>query len=314
MRVHYAGAPRRAPGAGRRRGDCRARRRDRDRAQQSLRLDRARSSRSTRSALRSLRRRRVPCVAVSPLIGGRAVKGPRRPHAHATRRRQRRPGDGRERATRGLIDALVIDEADAPAPSCPAWKCATVWSRRRRHDVATPKLHGAGSLHAVLDAAGLGGRVRVAILGGTGSFWPNARRVRLARGGRGRGGDRLARRRARLRRRRSRASARSVDGRDERRCCRRRRPGRARRQGRGRSRHRATRSAVRLERRPFSRSRQRSPVSRLGGGPLPDPDRPLARRANPGSSSQGPVIAGLHSIAAANLERGAARRGRADLR
>jgi LPPG:FO 2-phospho-L-lactate transferase len=53
----------------------------------------------------------VPSVAVSPLIGGRAVKGP------ADRMFERLAGGtsaGRVAGCyRGLIDALVIDEADA---------------------------------------------------------------------------------------------------------------------------------------------------------------------------------------------------------
>src|SRR5262249_41592357 len=55
--------------------------------------------------------RKAPCVAVSPLIGGRAVKGP------ADRMRARLPG--RTTAAHvagryeGLIDALVFDEVDA---------------------------------------------------------------------------------------------------------------------------------------------------------------------------------------------------------
>jgi LPPG:FO 2-phospho-L-lactate transferase len=59
----------------------------------------------------ALERRRVPCVAVSPLIGGQAVKGP----AGAMLQRL----EGGTTATHvaqcypGLIDALVIDEADA---------------------------------------------------------------------------------------------------------------------------------------------------------------------------------------------------------
>ena len=59
----------------------------------------------------ALERRRVPCVAVSPLIGGRAVKGPA---ADMLRRLQ-----GGTTAAHvahcypGLIDVLVIDEADA---------------------------------------------------------------------------------------------------------------------------------------------------------------------------------------------------------
>ena len=59
----------------------------------------------------ALARRRVPCVAVSPLIGGRAVKGPADRMLAAAR--------GRDVARHvagcypGLIDALVVDEADA---------------------------------------------------------------------------------------------------------------------------------------------------------------------------------------------------------
>jgi LPPG:FO 2-phospho-L-lactate transferase len=60
----------------------------------------------------ALERRRVPAVAVSPLIGGRAVKGP-------ADRMLRRMAGGTTPAHvascyEGLIDALVIDEADAP--------------------------------------------------------------------------------------------------------------------------------------------------------------------------------------------------------
>jgi LPPG:FO 2-phospho-L-lactate transferase len=61
----------------------------------------------------ALERRSVPCVAVSPLIGGRAVKGP------ADRMLQRLAGGTTPAHVAscyaGLIDALVIDEADAPA-------------------------------------------------------------------------------------------------------------------------------------------------------------------------------------------------------
>jgi LPPG:FO 2-phospho-L-lactate transferase len=57
--------------------------------------------------------RRAPCVAVSPLVGGRAVTGP------LDRMLSRMAGGTTPRhvAERyaGLIDALVIDEADAPA-------------------------------------------------------------------------------------------------------------------------------------------------------------------------------------------------------
>jgi LPPG:FO 2-phospho-L-lactate transferase len=62
---------------------------------------------------RALSQRRVRCVAVSPLIGGAAVTGP-------LDRMLIRMAGGASPAEvagcyRGLIDALVIDEADAPA-------------------------------------------------------------------------------------------------------------------------------------------------------------------------------------------------------
>jgi LPPG:FO 2-phospho-L-lactate transferase len=63
----------------------------------------------------ALERRRVPAVAVSPLIGGKAVRGP------ADRMLARLAGGtGPEQVTdcyKGLIDALVIDEADAGQPA-----------------------------------------------------------------------------------------------------------------------------------------------------------------------------------------------------
>jgi LPPG:FO 2-phospho-L-lactate transferase len=61
----------------------------------------------------AVERRRVPCVAVSPLIGGRAVKGP------ADRMLARMAGGTSPAHVAscypGLIDVLVIDEADASA-------------------------------------------------------------------------------------------------------------------------------------------------------------------------------------------------------
>jgi LPPG:FO 2-phospho-L-lactate transferase len=63
----------------------------------------------------ALERRTVPAVAVSPLIGGRAVRGP------ADRMLARLAGGtGPAQVARcyeGLIDALVIDEADADEPA-----------------------------------------------------------------------------------------------------------------------------------------------------------------------------------------------------
>ena len=59
----------------------------------------------------ALAARRAPAVAVSPLIGGRAVKGP------ADRMLRRLAGGTSPRQVadcyKGLIDALVVDEADA---------------------------------------------------------------------------------------------------------------------------------------------------------------------------------------------------------
>ncbi len=59
----------------------------------------------------AIERRRVPCVAVSPIVGGRAVKGP------ADRMLTRLAGGTSPAHVAacyaGLIDVLVIDEADA---------------------------------------------------------------------------------------------------------------------------------------------------------------------------------------------------------
>ena len=59
----------------------------------------------------ALARRRVPCVAVSPLIAGRAVRGP----ADRMLRRLAGGTSPHHVATcyKGLIDVLVVDEADA---------------------------------------------------------------------------------------------------------------------------------------------------------------------------------------------------------
>ena len=66
---------------------------------------------AVREVREALARRRVPSVAVSPLIGGRAVKGP------ADRMLRRIAGGTSPRHVAGcypgLIDALVVDDADA---------------------------------------------------------------------------------------------------------------------------------------------------------------------------------------------------------
>jgi LPPG:FO 2-phospho-L-lactate transferase len=63
---------------------------------------------------RALERRRVPAVAVSPLVGGRAVKGP------ADRMLARMAGGTTPEHVAGcytgLIDALVVDESDPTGP------------------------------------------------------------------------------------------------------------------------------------------------------------------------------------------------------
>jgi LPPG:FO 2-phospho-L-lactate transferase len=66
---------------------------------------------AVRGIREALAARRVPCVAVSPLIGGRAVKGP------ADRMLTRLAGGTSPRHVtqcyEGLLDAIVIDTADA---------------------------------------------------------------------------------------------------------------------------------------------------------------------------------------------------------
>jgi LPPG:FO 2-phospho-L-lactate transferase len=89
--------------------------------------------------------RRAPSIAVSPLIGGRAVKGP------ADRMLTRLAGGTEPRHVasvyEGLIDALVIDEADAPA-GLPAGVRAVVTRTLMRDHQARRRL-----ARAVLDAA-----------------------------------------------------------------------------------------------------------------------------------------------------------------
>ena len=94
----------------------------------------------------ALEQRTVPCVAVSPLIGGRAVKGP-------ADRMLRRLAGGTTAAHvascyAGLIDALVIDEADAPAELGPDVR--SVATHTLMTDVEAARRLAA----AALDAAG----------------------------------------------------------------------------------------------------------------------------------------------------------------
>jgi len=94
----------------------------------------------------ALEQRRVPCIAVSPLVGGRAVKGP------ADRMLARLAGGTTPAHVascyRGLIDALVIDEADAPAELQGGVR-AVVTRTLMRDEHARRRL-----AHVVLDAAG----------------------------------------------------------------------------------------------------------------------------------------------------------------
>jgi LPPG:FO 2-phospho-L-lactate transferase len=94
----------------------------------------------------ALERRTAPCVAVSPLIGGRAVKGP------ADRMLERLAGGTAPAHVAscyaGLIDALVIDEADAPAELDADVR--TVATRTLMTDVEAARRLAA----AALDAAG----------------------------------------------------------------------------------------------------------------------------------------------------------------
>jgi LPPG:FO 2-phospho-L-lactate transferase len=94
----------------------------------------------------ALERRRVAAVAVSPLIGGRAVKGP------ADAMLARLAGATTPAAVagcyEGLIDALVIDEADAPAELPGSVAC--VVARTLMSDAASRR----ALARAVLDAAG----------------------------------------------------------------------------------------------------------------------------------------------------------------
>lgn len=94
----------------------------------------------------ALEARRVPCVAVSPLIGGRAVKGP------ADRMLARIAGGTSPADVAGcypgLIDALVVDEADDPVELPPGVRCVVTQTLMSDAE-ATRRL-----AQDVLDAAG----------------------------------------------------------------------------------------------------------------------------------------------------------------
>jgi LPPG:FO 2-phospho-L-lactate transferase len=93
----------------------------------------------------AVRTRHVPCVAVSPLVGGRAVKGP-------ADRMLRRLAGGTEPAHvascyEGLIDALVIDELDAPAEPIRGLG-RTVVTETLMTDAAAARRLAAATVHA----------------------------------------------------------------------------------------------------------------------------------------------------------------------
>ena len=94
----------------------------------------------------ALEERRVPCVAVSPLVGGRAVKGP------ADRMLDRLAGGTTPAHVAscyaGLIDALVIDVADAPAELPPGARAVVTSTLMTDADAAR------NLAAAALDAAG----------------------------------------------------------------------------------------------------------------------------------------------------------------
>jgi LPPG:FO 2-phospho-L-lactate transferase len=97
----------------------------------------------------ALDHRTVPCVAISPLIGGRAVKGP-------ADRMLRRLAGGTTPAYvascyEGLIDVLVIDELDEAAGPVPGLKQTVITKTLMSDESAARKLaaaavHSAGAL------------------------------------------------------------------------------------------------------------------------------------------------------------------------
>ena len=107
----------------------------------------------------ALEQRRVPAVAVSPLIGGEAVRGP------AARMLARLAGGtGPQQVAdcyKGLIDALVVDEADADEDA---------GDPDDRHAHADGRRRGPAAGRRGRARVGGGAAMKVAIVGGTGSF------------------------------------------------------------------------------------------------------------------------------------------------
>jgi LPPG:FO 2-phospho-L-lactate transferase len=93
----------------------------------------------------ALVRRTVPCVAVSPLVGGRAVKGP------ADRMLARLAGGTAPAHVascyEGLIDVLVVDESDAPVAPIPG-VARTVITQTLMTDLDAARRLAAATVHA----------------------------------------------------------------------------------------------------------------------------------------------------------------------
>jgi LPPG:FO 2-phospho-L-lactate transferase len=93
----------------------------------------------------ALEQRAVPCVAISPLIGGHAVKGP------ADRMLARLAGGtGPEHVAScydGLIDVLVVDESDAPVAPIAGLR-QTVVTQTLMTDASAARRLAAAAVHA----------------------------------------------------------------------------------------------------------------------------------------------------------------------
>ena len=93
----------------------------------------------------ALERRSVPCVAISPLIGGHAVKGP------ADRMLKRLAGGTTPAHVaacyEGLIDVLVVDEADEPSTPVPGLR-STVVTQTLMSDAGAARRLAAAVVHA----------------------------------------------------------------------------------------------------------------------------------------------------------------------
>ncbi len=93
----------------------------------------------------ALQERTAPCVAVSPLVGGRAVKGP------ADRMLRRLAGgtspEHVARCYDGLIDVLVVDESDAPDTPVRGLR-STVVTQTLMTDVSAARRLAAAAVHA----------------------------------------------------------------------------------------------------------------------------------------------------------------------